>query len=90
MTIRVGSFTEIEGIEDQGHSFGGRIVVLGRVEEAIWDATSGTKGVEADVKELWRIVVPDLGSSPYESATFNQRCTERILFAFLQQSAHLR
>ena len=80
MTIRVGSFTEIEGIEDQGHSFGGRIVVLGCVEEAIWDTTLGTKGVEADVKELWQIVVPDLSSSPYKSATFNQQCTEHILF----------
>ena len=41
MTIRVGSFTEIEGIEDQGHTFGGPAVVLGRVEEAVWNTTSG-------------------------------------------------
>ena len=41
MTTGIDSFTEIEGIEDQGHSFGGPVVVLGRVEEAIWDTTSG-------------------------------------------------
>ena len=65
MTIRVGSFTEIEGIEDQGHSFEGPAVVL------------GCEGALADCASL---EVLDLGSSPYESATFNQQCTERIFF----------
>ena len=40
MTIRVGSFTEIEGIEDQGHSLWGPAVVLGHVEGAIWNMTA--------------------------------------------------
>ena len=37
MTTGVDSFTEIEGIEDQGHTFEGPAVVLGRVERAVWD-----------------------------------------------------
>ena len=37
----------------------------------------GCEGALADCASL---EVLDLGSSPYESATFNQQCTERIFF----------